>query len=154
MTPQEKQIRKAEAALVHAEAVKMLVKNNTFKATVTIAGMEMSVVDNATLLPAVDDRIKEIKAFLKGEPSEYMKPYENPIPKFIGRMSKYIEKAAIENTIMPCPICGKEPHHEETGENYVITCMTCKGVEVFRGYDKSKTMLRWNEWVVDNKKQL
>lgn len=59
----------AKAELTQAEAMKILLKNNTLAAEIHIAGMIMGTCDNKWLLPAVEKQIKELNKFLKGEPN-------------------------------------------------------------------------------------
>lgn len=67
----ERLIQDAKCELTQAEALKILLSNNTLAAEIHIAGMVMGTCNNKKLLPVVKHQIKEIKKFLKGQKNEW-----------------------------------------------------------------------------------
>ena len=65
----QREIESAKAEITQAEALKVLLSNNTLAAEISIAGMVMGACDNKWLLPVVDKQIEELNKFLNGEPN-------------------------------------------------------------------------------------
>lgn len=65
----QREIESAKAEITQAEALKVLLSNNTLAAEINIAGMVMGACDNKWLLPVVDKQIEELNKFLNGEPN-------------------------------------------------------------------------------------
>lgn len=64
-----REIDSAKAEITQAEALKVLLSNNTLAAEIHIAGMVMGTCDNKWLLPVVEKQIKELNKFLNGQPN-------------------------------------------------------------------------------------
>lgn len=65
----QREIESAKAEITQAEALKVLLSNNTLAVEIHIAGMVMGACDNKWLLPVVDKQIEELNKFLNGEPN-------------------------------------------------------------------------------------
>lgn len=65
----QREIDSAKAEITEAEALKVLLSNNTLAAEIHISGMVMGTCDNKWLLPVVEKQIKEINKFLNGQPN-------------------------------------------------------------------------------------
>jgi hypothetical protein len=65
----QREIDSAKAEITQAEALKVLLSNNTLAAEIHIAGMVMGTCDNKWLLPVVEKQIKELNKFLNGQPN-------------------------------------------------------------------------------------
>lgn len=65
----DKEIERAKAEITEAEALKILLSNNTLAAEIHVAGMVMGTCDNKWLIPVVDKQIEELNKFIKGEPN-------------------------------------------------------------------------------------
>lgn len=63
----ERQIESAKAELTEAEAVRVLLSNNTLAAEIHISGMVFGVCDNKWLLPIIDKQVDEIQKFIDGK---------------------------------------------------------------------------------------
>ena len=63
----QREIDSAKAELTEAEAIKVLLSNNTLAAELHIAGMVMGACENQWFLPLIEKQIEEIKKFLNGE---------------------------------------------------------------------------------------
>ena len=65
----DREIESAKSEITQAEAMKLLLSNNTLAAEVSIAGMRMGTCDNTWLIPVIDKQIGELNKFINGEPN-------------------------------------------------------------------------------------
>lgn len=67
----QREIDSAKAELTEAEAIKVLLSNNTLASELHISGMKMGACNNKWFLPVVEKQIKEIKKYLNGEENSW-----------------------------------------------------------------------------------
>jgi hypothetical protein len=63
--------KEARRELIKYKALRLLLTDNDLGAHIDCGGFSMGVCDNSTLIPAIDDIIREIQKAIKGKPNKW-----------------------------------------------------------------------------------